>query len=165
MRNIACRATVVALLCSLTACAGRGEYAPAGGSAPVPSLWPIGQSAHVVSSGYGTRGRQGGKNSRFHKGIDLPAPRGTAVVAAAAGTVSLVANQGAYGRYVVIDHGNGYQTLYAHLLEFQTRPGARVAAGQRIGSVGKSGNATGYHLHYEVHRRGQTVDPMAYLPR
>jgi murein DD-endopeptidase MepM/ murein hydrolase activator NlpD len=76
-----------------------------------------------------------------------------------------VRNSGAYGRYIVIDHGNGYRTLYAHLNAFHVRMGDRVGAGQSIGGVGKSGNATGYHLHYEVHRNGQTVDPIAYVPR
>lgn len=130
----------------------------------MPQLWPVDGAPHVVSSAFGST-RGSGRNSRFHKGIDLPAPRGTSVVAAAQGIVTLVENEGAYGRYVVIDHQSGYHTLYAHLLEAVVRPGERVGAGQLIGRVGKTGNATGYHLHYEVHRNGQLVDPIAYVPR
>jgi murein DD-endopeptidase MepM/ murein hydrolase activator NlpD len=149
---------------AVAGCAGRQDLSYTRAGPAVPQLWPVEGAPLVISSGFGsTRGR--GKNSRFHKGIDLPAPRGAAVIAAAAGTVITVASEGAYGRYVVIDHESGYQTLYAHLLEFAVRPGDRVGAGQMIGRVGKTGNATGYHLHYEVHRNGQVVDPIGYVPR
>ncbi len=163
-RAIAFRLAVVCLLAALTGCAGHQELSYTRAGPDVPELWPVDLSTHVISSAFGsTRGR--GKNSRFHKGIDLPAPRGTAVVASAAGVVFVVADDGAYGRYIVIDHRSGYRTLYAHLLESSVRPGDRVGAGQLIGRVGKTGNATGYHLHYEVHRNGQLVDPIAYVPR
>jgi len=156
-------ATAFAAL-TLAACAGHQDYAYTRAGPTVPQLWPVSNSSRTVSSAYGSqRGR--GKNARFHKGIDIPSPRGTPVVATAAGTVALVRSTGDYGRYIVLDHANGYQTLYAHLNDFAVRSGDRVGAGQTIGSVGKSGNATGYHLHYEVHRNGQTVDPIAYVPR
>jgi murein DD-endopeptidase MepM/ murein hydrolase activator NlpD len=156
-------AVAVCVALTVSACAGNRAFTPAPSNAGVPFLWPIESVSRVVTSGFGST-RGSGKNERFHKGIDLPAPRGTPVIASAPGIVLLTASEGAYGRYILIDHQNGYRTLYAHLHEFAVRQGDRVAAGQRIGLVGKSGTATGYHLHYEVHRNGQLVDPIAYVP-
>lgn len=155
----------VCVAATLLACASGPDVTYTRAGPDIPRLWPVDSGARVISSGYGTRGGRGGTRTRFHKGIDLPAPRGTPVLATASGTVAVVASEGAYGRYIVIDHQGGFSTLYAHLDAFHVRTGDRVGAGQTIGAVGKSGNATGYHLHYEVHRHGQTVDPMAYMPR
>jgi murein DD-endopeptidase MepM/ murein hydrolase activator NlpD len=152
----------LALICALGACASTREhesFSPSFATAG-PVLWPVDLSAHVITSGYGVqRGRR-----VFHRGVDIAAPRGATVIATAPGVATLAHDGGGYGHYIVIDHGNGYSTLYAHLLETRVRDGDRVAAGQTIGRVGKSGNATGYHLHYEVHRGGATVDPRLYLP-
>jgi len=84
---------------------------------------------------------------------------GDAVIASAGGTVYRVANLGdtSYGRYIIINHGNGWQTLYAHLSEFTVREGQSVAQGTRIGSVGNSGGSTGAHLHYEQRYNGNDV--------
>jgi murein DD-endopeptidase MepM/ murein hydrolase activator NlpD len=99
----------------------------------------------------------------MHQGIDLAAPRGAPVVATADGEVVFAGKKRHYGKVVVIDHGAGYETRYAHLSRISVRVGERVRSGQRIGKVGKSGNATGFHLHYEVRRSAVAVDPWQYL--
>jgi murein DD-endopeptidase MepM/ murein hydrolase activator NlpD len=100
----------------------------------------------------------------MHEGIDLAAPRGTPVVATAAGTVVFAGrSSGRYGKIVVIDHGNGYQTRYAHLQRVLLRKGEKVRRGQPVGRVGRSGNATGCHLHYEVRLSAVALDPAPFL--
>jgi len=112
----------------------------------------------VITSGFGVvRGRS------HHQGIDLAAPAGTRVTATAAGRVSFAGRSGDFGRMVVIDHRDGWQTAYAHLKRIKIGKGDRVKRGTLIGTVGKSGNATGTHLHYEVRRNGTPVDPRPYL--
>ncbi|MFA7248712.1 MAG: peptidoglycan DD-metalloendopeptidase family protein [Dehalococcoidia bacterium] len=99
-------------------------------------------------------------------GIDVAIPTGTPIVAASAGTVSFVGGNPccSYGYHIIIDNGSGYETMYAHLSGFTVKKGDRVAAGQRIGSSGTTGNSTGPHLHFELHRNGVVQDPMQYLP-
>ncbi|MET0321529.1 MAG: M23 family metallopeptidase, partial [Duganella sp.] len=105
-------------------------------------------------------------SARPHPGVDLAAPRGTPVHAAAAGTVTaagaLAENDGRYGTTVIVDTGAG-QALYAHLNSVAVKPGDRVAVGQVIGAVGATGAATGPHLHFELRRGGQAVDPALVL--
>ncbi|KVO23279.1 hypothetical protein WJ74_33850 [Burkholderia ubonensis] len=100
-----------------------------------------------------------------HSGTDFAAQTGTPVNAAAAGTVRQVAYEGGYGRYVVVSHGNGYSTLYAHLsaVAGDVRAGAAVKRGQRLGAVGSTGVATGPHLHFEVRRGNVPIDPVVAL--
>ncbi len=100
-----------------------------------------------------------------HQAIDIAAPRGTTIVAADSGFVSHVesSNTG-YGRMVIIDHGNGYQTLYAHLNAFYVEVGQSVAKGEAIGQCGSTGNSTGPHLHFEIRLNGVHVNPLNYLP-
>jgi murein DD-endopeptidase MepM/ murein hydrolase activator NlpD len=100
-----------------------------------------------------------------HSGVDIAAPSGTPIRAAAAGTV-IVATKAdtGYGWRIVVDHGGGVTTLYAHLSAFSVDPGARVARGQVIGAVGQTGLATGPHLHFEVRVNGAPNDPIQYLP-
>jgi len=97
-----------------------------------------------------------------HSGIDLAAPAGTPVYAAAAGVVSRIATHRSYGKYVVVNHGESLETYYAHLSAFgkDLRIGRRIAAGDYVGAVGQTGSATGPHLHFEVRRRGQPLDPV-----
>jgi murein DD-endopeptidase MepM/ murein hydrolase activator NlpD len=165
MRALVFRAVLALLLAAtLTACAGGDRSVSHGMNASpeaAPALWPVAQQTRTISSTYGA---PRGRGSDFHRGVDIRAPAGTPVLATAPGTVVVAEDGSGYGRYVVIDHQNGLRTLYAHLQDFGVRPGDRVARGEQIGRVGKSGNATGYHLHYEVHRGNQTVDPIAYLP-
>ena len=104
----------------------------------------------------------------FHSGLDLAVPQGTPVRAAAAGTVlSAGWNAAGYGFCVVLDHGHGLTTLYAHLLETAVAAGDGVAAGRPIGLVGSTGSSTGPHLHFEVRAQGRPADPeplLAALP-
>jgi murein DD-endopeptidase MepM/ murein hydrolase activator NlpD len=100
----------------------------------------------------------------FHTGIDIAAPFGTTVTAAAAGVVVAVGHSGVgYGNYVVIGHGGGVMTLYGHLLETDVLVGDVVARGQRIGLEGSSGWSTGPHVHFELRVNDAVVDPMPYL--
>ena len=87
---------------------------------------------------------------------------GSQVIAAAAGKVRTVAYSGARGYYIVVDHGNGYATLYQHLSRQDVRTGDMVTAGQQIGAVGETGISTASHLHFEVHVNGTPVNPLQY---
>jgi murein DD-endopeptidase MepM/ murein hydrolase activator NlpD len=108
--------------------------------------------------------RFGPRGPRFHAGIDYSAPRGTPVAAAGAGIVTYSGElAGGFGRVVTIAHGADVRTMYAHLSAIRVRVGRRVEAGDPIGLVGKSGNASGSHLHFEVRVRGAAVDPLTAL--
>ena len=112
-----------------------------------------------ILSGFGAvRGR------RHHEGIDIEAPRGTSVSAAAPGRVVESRWRRGYGNVITLDHGDGVRTVYAHLAEMWARRGALVSRGDPIGSVGATGNATTPHLHFEVLRDGNPRDPLAWLP-
>lgn len=124
----------------------------------IPSGWPVARSEVVVTAEFGSP--RGGAR---HQGIDLAAPKGTPVRATADGRVVFAGKDGRYGKTVVVDHGAGWTTRYAHLKKIETGKGKRVGRGDLIGRVGKSGNASGAHLHYEVLRNGVPVDPRAYL--
>ena len=116
-----------------------------------------------VTSEFGDRPNPFGKGHRFHRGIDLAAPAGTAVYAVAEGTVARAASDRTYGNVVVINHHNGYKTLYAHNAKLLVKVGDRVKVGQPIAKVGSTGRSTGAHLHFEIHRSGHRVDPGPYL--
>lgn len=99
-----------------------------------------------------------------HSGLDIAAPNGTPIKAAAAGTVTYAGNAGdGYGNYVVISHGNGVQTLYAHCSQLLVTKGQKVSQGEIIAKVGSTGNSTGNHLHLEVRKDGITYDPQNYV--
>ena len=100
--------------------------------------------------------------SRMHRGTDFAASIGTPILAAGDGTIARAGPYSSYGNYIRIRHGNGYETAYAHLSRFArgVRAGVAVRQGQVIGYVGNTGRSTGPHLHYEVLRRGQQVNPM-----
>lgn len=118
-----------------------------------PMTSPYGYRVHPV---YGTR--------RLHAGIDLGAPRGTPIAASNDGTVIFAGVQGGYGNTVILDHGAGITTLYAHLTSFGVAQGAVVSRGDIVGYVGRTGTATGNHLHFEVRVNGGPVNPVNYLP-
>lgn len=126
-----------------------------------PSAWP---ATGRVSSEYGTRRHPISNNMQLHKGIDIAAPMGTPVTATGAGTVSFAGERGGYGLTVVIDHGYGVQTLYAHNSRLYVKAGDVVRRGDRIAAVGSTGLSTGPHVHYEVHVQGDPVNPREYLP-
>lgn len=117
----------------------------------------------LISAGYGARGAQGGNwdsTGGVHKGTDFNVGVGTPVIAVKEGVVSATTLSADYGQAVIIDHDGGYSTVYAHLSNKEVSPGTRVLQGQEIGKSGKSGNATGPHLHYEVWRgNNNPVDP------
>jgi murein DD-endopeptidase MepM/ murein hydrolase activator NlpD len=127
-------------------------------------IWPVNHPKLYITSTFGADRGSGG-NGRCHAGVDLVAPQGVPIVAAANGTVMFAGNTGnGYGRMVKLDHGCGMETWYAHMVEWDVNEGDRVAAGQKIGEVGQTGRASTAHLHYEVHRNGQAVDPRNYMP-
>jgi murein DD-endopeptidase MepM/ murein hydrolase activator NlpD len=103
-------------------------------------------------------------SGHFHSGLDLAAPLGTEVRAAAVGRVRLRWNPSGYGLYILIDHGSGLQTLYGHLSAASIHDGDNVQGGQQVGRMGSTGLSTGPHLHFEVRRDGRPVDPTPYLP-
>jgi murein DD-endopeptidase MepM/ murein hydrolase activator NlpD len=96
---------------------------------------------------------------RAHKGIDLAASTGTPVESVGDGTVTYAGNNGGYGKFIKINHGQGFATAYAHLSKIYIKNGARVTQGQLIGAVGTTGTSTGPHLHYEMHKNGSVVHP------
>jgi murein DD-endopeptidase MepM/ murein hydrolase activator NlpD len=100
---------------------------------------------------------------RMHEGIDITAPTGTPIWAAAAGTVIHSGWLGGYGNLVVVDHGNGLATAYAHASAIFVSVGQSVAQGETIALVGSTGNSSGPHLHFEVRVNGVAVDPLFYL--
>lgn len=100
----------------------------------------------------------------FHPGIDIRAPKGSAIYPVKAGTVAYVGYQvGGYGRHVIVDNGDGVQSLYAHLNKIDVYEGDTVTAETQIGEVGMTGRTTGPHLHLEVRVNGRSVSPLAYL--
>ena len=124
--------------------------------------WPVrGQ----IASPYGNRMHPILKRNILHSGIDIAAPNGTPVKAAAPGEVIYDGWLRGYGRVVVLDHGRGYSTLYAHLSASLVHDGQSVKQGEVIARVGKTGNTTGYHLHFEVRKFGTPDNPMKYLKR
>ena len=129
----------------------------------IPAIQPISnKDLKQTASGYGTRVDPIYGTTRFHSGMDFSAAPGTDVYATGDGTVVKMGWQTGYGNTIIIDHGFGYQTWYAHLQEFRTRPGKKVVRGEVIGGVGSTGKSTGPHLHYEVHVRGRVVNPVNY---
>ncbi|HLR26740.1 MAG TPA: M23 family metallopeptidase [Fodinibius sp.] len=118
-----------------------------------------------IISGFGKRFHPILKYRRQHDGIDFQARRGSKVYATADGIVKHTSRKGGFGRLVIIDHGYGYETYYAHLSSYakDIRPGSRVERGQLIAYSGNTGMSTGPHLHYEVHKEGEAVDPIHFL--
>lgn len=116
-----------------------------------------------VTDRYGWRTHPVYRRKQFHAGLDLAAPRGTAISAAAGGTVVYAGWMSGYGRLVVIRHPNGFSTRYGHCSSLKVRKGQTVRAGQTIGGVGATGTATGNHLHFEVRRNGHPVNPSTAL--
>ena len=128
---------------------------------------PLAGSDYRASSEFGKRESPGGIGSTDHKGLDLAAAMGTPIKAAGGGTVTLVNSKddNALGIYVVIDHGNGLVTKYGHMSKHAVNKNMKVAAGQIIGYIGKTGTATGPHLHFVVEENGKQVNPRPYLTK
>ncbi|MBT2638723.1 MULTISPECIES: M23 family metallopeptidase [unclassified Bacillus (in: firmicutes)] len=120
-------------------------------------VWPT--NGGYVSS------RQGYRWSRMHKGIDIARPSNYTIKAADNGRVVYAGNSGdGYGNKVIIDHQNGYRTMYAHLASISVSAGQSVSSGSKIGVMGRTGNSTGIHLHFEVYNNGKIIDPLSKLP-
>lgn len=126
-----------------------------------PSIWP---TQGRITSSYGHRRHPISNRVVFHNGIDIGADRGTPVYATADGVVASTGYNGGMGRTVIIDHPFGHSTLYAHLTSYIVERGDEVEKGETIGHVGNTGYSTGPHLHYEVHKDGETTHPKNYLP-
>ena len=118
-------------------------------------VWP---SPGRITSSFGD-----GRGTYFHKGIDIRTQPGTPVTAAASGWVRFSGTMRGYGKVVIVDHGRGLETRYAHNRRNLVRVGDSVEAGERIALVGDTGNATAPHVHFEVRSGGEAVDPAGFL--
>jgi murein DD-endopeptidase MepM/ murein hydrolase activator NlpD len=130
----------------------------------IPSIYPVNPKTVTITSPFGARFHPVRKAVIFHEGIDLAGPAGQWVYATGDGVVeSTEVNFSGYGNVVIIDHGFGYKTRYAHLKEIKVTAGQVVIRGDKIGTLGSSGLSTGPHLHYEVIYRGTQINPWNYL--
>lgn len=128
----------------------------------LPNQWP---TSGEISSYYGWRKSPfGGRSESFHDGIDIANDSGTKVCAAADGQVVFAGWQPVYGRTILIEHGHGFATKYAHNSALLVEEGDRVKKGQVIARMGTSGRSTGPHLHFSIMKWDQTLDPLIYLP-
>ncbi|MBI5420092.1 MAG: M23 family metallopeptidase [Deltaproteobacteria bacterium] len=126
----------------------------------IPGLWPV---RGILSSGFGVRISPFTDTKVFHQGLDIVAAPGTPVKAAAGGKVVRSGYESLFGNLVVIEHGQGYRTLYAHMAERMVGAGDIIEKGDTVGTVGVTGRTTGPHLHYEVHANGLPVNPTRFL--
>ncbi|MCH7403249.1 M23 family metallopeptidase [Belliella kenyensis] len=133
--------------------------------ASIPAIQPIvNEELTQLASGFGSRLHPILKVRKMHTGVDFSAPQGTPIYATGDGVVSDVKTVfGGYGKYIEIDHGFGFVTRYAHMHEFKVRKGQKVKRGDQIGTVGNTGSSTAPHVHYEVIKDGNFVNPVHYL--
>lgn len=127
----------------------------------IPTYFPAEKGR--ISSEFGNRSDPFTGQSRFHSGTDIAAPLDTPIYAAADGEVTLAGQHGGYGNTVIIKHGDTYETLYAHLNSIDVSVGDRVEKGEEIGGMGTTGRSTGVHLHYEIIRNGEQINPYLYM--
>ena len=127
-------------------------------------LWPVPSSSYI-SSPWGYRIHPIYGTKKLHAGIDIAASSGSNIVAAESGTVILSSwgYNGGYGNYIIVSHGNGYTTRYAHCSNLYVKVGETVSRGQVIAAVGSTGASTGPHCHFEVRINGESVNPVNYL--
>jgi murein DD-endopeptidase MepM/ murein hydrolase activator NlpD len=128
----------------------------------LPSAWPVNGR---LMGGYGVRSDPFSGEGAMHTGVDISAPQGTPVKVTADGIVIHAGWNGGYGRCVIVDHGNNYQTWYAHLSRMDVIEGQEIRQGEILGAVGTSGRSTGSHLHYEVRIGSTPVNPYRFLAR
>jgi murein DD-endopeptidase MepM/ murein hydrolase activator NlpD len=128
----------------------------------IPAIQPVrNENLRAVASGFGYRNDPFTKVRKFHAGMDFSAKTGTPIFATGDGTVQRADNTASgYGNHIVIRHGFGYETLYGHLSKYKVRAGQRVKRGDIIGYVGSTGRSEAPHLHYEVHKGGEVVNPL-----
>jgi murein DD-endopeptidase MepM/ murein hydrolase activator NlpD len=133
--------------------------------AAIPAIQPVAnKSLKRMASGYGYRIHPIYKVRKMHWGTDFSAPTGTPIYATGDGKVTTYKrSRSGYGRHIVIDHGFGYKTLYAHMSKIEVRRGQRVKRGDVIGFIGSTGSSTAPHLHYEVMKDGRKINPINYF--
>jgi murein DD-endopeptidase MepM/ murein hydrolase activator NlpD len=133
--------------------------------ASIPAIQPISnKDLKHIPSGYGWRTDPIYKTSEFHPGLDFTANTGTKIYATGDGIIAEAnANAQGYGNHVIINHGFGYQTLYGHMSRIAVREGQKIKRGELIGYVGSTGRSTGPHVHYEVIRNGEKINPINYF--
>ena len=161
---LALTALLVVMLAGMVLPACAGKSVPAGASLklakPEQALcFPLETAAWRVSDLYGWREDPFTGEEAFHRGVDLACGEGTAVRAALDGVVTAARRGAAYGNYVRLTHADGQETLYAHMQYLYVRAGEVVQAGQRLGTAGQTGRATGAHLHFELLSGGIRYDP------
>ncbi len=125
-----------------------------------PSIWP---AKGWRSRGFGMKFDPFTGYKRMHRGIDIANQRGTSIIAAADGKVVRASSSGGLGKMIVVNHGYGFETRYAHLSQYKVKVGQRIKRGQIVGLMGSTGYSTGPHLHYEVRRNGKAVNPIKYI--
>ena len=140
----------------------RGNIFTRGDLNVLPSAWPVNGR---LMGGYGVRSDPFSGEGAMHTGVDISAPLGTPVRATADGIIIHSGWNGGYGRCVIIDHGNNYQTWYAHLSRMDVIEGQEIRQGEVLGAVGSTGRSTGSHLHYEVRIGSTPVNPYRFLAR
>jgi murein DD-endopeptidase MepM/ murein hydrolase activator NlpD len=138
------------------------SYTQAWRNSMKPSMWPV--DGRLIGS-FGDRSDPFSGGQAFHGGVDISGNLGTPVRATADGVISVAEYASGYGRTVSIDHGRGIQTLYAHLSRIDVIAGQEIRRGEIVGAVGRSGRATGPHLHYEVRVGGNPINPYTFLAR
>ncbi len=133
--------------------------------ASIPAIQPVSnKDLRRIGSYYGYRTDPFYKVTKFHEGIDFTASVGTEIYSTGDGTVSKIERtRGGYGNCIIVNHGFGYQTVYAHLSKIEVKRGEKVKRGQVIGRVGNTGKSTAPHLHYEVRKNNKSVDPINYF--
>ncbi len=133
--------------------------------AGTPAIQPVSnQDLNRIASGFGYRIDPIYKTPKMHAGLDFSAPQGTPIYATADGTVKTTGySDVGYGNHVIINHGYGYETLYGHMVRIKARVRQKIKRGEIIGYVGSTGKSTGPHLHYEVHKNGQKLDPVYFF--
>jgi murein DD-endopeptidase MepM/ murein hydrolase activator NlpD len=131
--------------------------------ASIPAVQPVAnKDLKRMASGYGKRIHPVYKTEMMHWGMDFSATIGTEIYATGNGVVKIVKYQKGYGKHVVINHGYGYETYYAHMSKFNVRVGQKIKRGEVIGYIGNTGTSTAPHLHYEVHKNGKKLNPVNY---
>ena len=132
------------------------------GNIGVKFIWPIPDSTRITSR-FGPRKAPVAGASNYHKGVDVGAPKGTPIIAAAGGTVVISTYHYSAGNYVMINHGNGVYTVYMHASKLLVEVGDKVKQGEKIALVGTTGYSTGNHLHFGVRINGTYYDPLNYV--
>lgn len=130
----------------------------------LPAIQPVANKDLTrLASGFGMRMHPILKISKMHAGTDFAARTGTPIYATGDGNVKISGREGGYGNVVIINHGYGYETLYAHMSRTKVKTGQSVKRGDVVGYVGSTGLSTGAHLHYEIHKDGAPIDPVSYF--